>query len=267
MSDAGVPVGRRAFRLLLVFLTVSFYATVAPFGYALFAAFAWLPAREQGRRVRVVQGVVRWAFAGLHHWMRWVRFVDYDPRSLKGAVPDGPCVIVANHPSLTDTTAIVGSVPDVCTAVRSDLYRKFWLSPLLVGAGHFDAGGRGVWAISTMIDNAQKRLMEGFRVLVFPEGTRSPRGGPMRPFGRAPFEIASRANVRVVAILIEEEPAWLAPGDRLFGPPMYVAEKRLSVLEILSPADFSGDSRKMREYVEALYREALGLSAPAASAK
>ncbi len=251
---------QHAIRIAAASLSVCFYMLMAPAGYAAFFLFALLPSRKPERRARTLQAIVRRAFAGMHHWLRWVRVVDFDPRALP-PLPAGPCVLIANHPTLTDTTAILGAVPEVCTAVRADLYRKYWLRPLLGGAGHFDAGNGSLLGVQTLIEQAQGRLQSGFRVLVFPEGRRSPRGG-LRPFGRAAFEISCRARVPVVALKIREDPPWLASGDSLFGPPASLPVKQLDVLAILAPEDFSEDSRAMREYVEALYREALELAGP-----
>lgn len=256
MNQDGGSLAERWLRTVLVVFTVGLYSLLSPFGYAAFTLLALIPTRAPERRAHILQGIMRRAYCLMHHWMRWFYIVDFDPRKVAPRIPPGPCVVIANHPTLTDTTAVLAAVPRLSTAVRADIFRTPWMKPLLSNAGYFDAGGKGLTSTSTMMEAALAQLRSGFRVLVFPEGTRSPRGG-LGTFSRTAFEVACRAHVPVLALLISEEPAWLAPGDRLFRPPARLPVKNLSVLGIYEPEDFSGNSRTMRTYVQEQYRKAL----------
>jgi 1-acyl-sn-glycerol-3-phosphate acyltransferase len=257
MSRVGARRLERRLRTFLVVASVTFYTVMAPFGYAFFAALACIPSRFPARRAAALQTVVWRAFGLFHDWLRTVRILDFNPRQLRGELPSGTYMVVANHPTLTDATALLSTLPRMCTAVRTDLFKKPWLRPLLSAAHHFDAGPENPLGAEVVVKAAQERLEQGFRVLIFPEGTRSPRGG-LRRFGRSAFEAACRAHVPIVAVLIRETPGWLGKdGYPLFGPPAVLPVKRLEVLKILSPTDFSGDSRQIRDYIEAIYRERL----------
>lgn len=254
MSDAG---RRLAFgyRQVATVLTVALYSIFAPFGYAVFTTLSLVPTLDRDRRARRLQWVMRRAFAFMHHYLRVVRILDFNPRALHRQVPDGACVLIANHPTLTDVTAIMGAVENVCTAVKPQLYRQWWLHPLLAGARQFSATPNPL-AGDEMLNDAEQCLRDGFRVLIFPEGTRSPRGG-LHPFGRSAFELACRANIPVVAILIQNDPPWLAKGDSVLRAPEREPIKRLTVLKILEPRDFERNSRRMRDQAYALYAPAL----------
>lgn len=258
MNLTGTRRVQRWVRTSLIVFSVAIYTLLAPVGYALFALLVRIPTRVPERRARRLQAIVRAAFSGFHHWLRWLRIVDFDPRPLRSQLPDGPFVVIANHPTLTDATAVLSAIPDLTTAVRSDLFNKRSLRPLLAGSGYFDAGSENPLGSVSLLEQAVARLQQGFRVLIFPEGTRSDRAG-LRRFGRSAFEAASRARVPIVALLITEHPPYLAKGGRLFGPPSQLPVKRLKVLEIMDPSHFSEDTRALRDYVEASYREALGL--------
>jgi 1-acyl-sn-glycerol-3-phosphate acyltransferase len=155
--------------------------------------------------------------------------------------------------------AVLASIPRTCTAVRADLYDKFWLHPLLRGAGHFSAGFSNPLSGGSVVEASVERLAQGFRVLLFPEGTRSPAAGGLRRFGRTPFEVACRADVPVVALLIRENPPWLAKGAPLAAAKEVMSVKTVQLLKVLHPRDFFGDSRLVRDYVESAYRQALAL--------
>lgn len=246
-------------RTLLVIASVAFYAVMAPFGYAFFALLVRLPTRHPERRSRLLQHVVWRAFGLFHDWLRTARILDFDPRAARPQLPGGTFVVVANHPTLTDATALLATVPNLCTAVRSDIFHKPMLRPLLAACRNFDAGVDNPLGAESVVDASVQRLKEGQRVLIFPEGTRSPPTG-IRRFGRSAFEAAVRAQVPIVALLVEESPRWLSKGGLpLFGPPAVLPVKRLEVLRILNPADFSGDSRQIRDYIENLYRERLAV--------
>jgi 1-acyl-sn-glycerol-3-phosphate acyltransferase len=226
---------------------------------------ALLPTRDPLRRSHFLQGVMRRAFALMHHWLRWFRILDYDPRDIKGVIPDQPCVVVSNHPALDDVTTIMSAIPRVCTAVNRRTFHYWWLRPLLEQAGQFAGGVATILGSGTVLESAGKRLSQGFHVLVFPEAHRSPRG-MLRPFARGAFEIACRYGVKVVPILIRADPLWLARGDSLMLPTARLARKRVEVLKPLDPDDFDRDSRAMRDHTEAMYSRILGAPVDRAAA-
>jgi 1-acyl-sn-glycerol-3-phosphate acyltransferase len=182
----------------------------------------------------------------------------FDPRPARGLTPDGPFVVISNHPTLADGLSVMSAVPHVCTAVNRTTFNRWWLRPLLEGAGQFCGMAPNILGSGEVIERASERLRQGFNVLVFPEGGRSPRGG-LRTFARGAFEISCKTGVPLVPILFRADPLWLARGDSVFAPTAELPRKRLEVLETLDPSDFGGDSRAMRDYTEAMYRRLLGL--------
>ena len=248
---------KRCYRVAMACFSVAAYASFAPVGYLAFSALAWIPTRDPTRRAHRLQGIMRRAFAFMHHWLRWVRVLDYDPRKLVGTLPEGPCIVIANHPALDDVTTVMSTIPRLCTAVNGRTFNRRWLRPLLAGAGQFDGGIRNLLGSQRVLERASERLQQGFRVLVFPEGARSPRG-QLRPFARGAFEIACRVGVPVRPVLIRADPLWLTRGDSVLLPPAELPRKRVEVLDPLHPADFGGDSHSMRDYAEAMYSRLLG---------
>lgn len=249
---------RSVWRLFVVTLTLAIYFSLAPFGYAVFWVWSRLPTRAPLARARRVQGIVSRAFRLFHDFVRWCGLVDYDPRQNVGSPPQRPCVLVANHPSWVDTTALLGSVEGVVTTVKPSIFRRWWLHPLLSASRHFE-GGTGVDAVEPMIATALERLAEGFHVLVFPEGTRSPIGG-LHPFGRTAFEIARRADVPLVPVLIECRPVWLSKEAPIYPPPPQPPTMRVTFLPPIEARESS--SRTLRDMVRSDLSARLGLEAP-----
>jgi 1-acyl-sn-glycerol-3-phosphate acyltransferase len=258
MSHKDVPSIRRWLSFAILVATLFVYSLLAPFGYALLAVVSLFPTRDFKRRALFLQAIVRGAFRVCHAYLRRVGILDYRPTDVVPPDVDG-CVVIANHPTLTDAMALLASVPGACTAVRADLYEKFFLRPLLRGSGHFSAGFGHPLSGKSVVESSVERLAQGFRVLLFPEGTRSPVGGGLRRFGRSAFEVACRADVPVVALVIHESPPWLAKGSRIAAPKEVMSVKSVQLVKVVHPRDFFGDSRLMRDYVESAYRQALAL--------
>jgi 1-acyl-sn-glycerol-3-phosphate acyltransferase len=248
----------RLYRCVMATLTVLFYALMGPFGYTAFTLLSLAPTRDRVRRARRLQWVMSTAFAAMHHWLRWVRVMDFDPRPARSKFPEGPFIVISNHPTLADGLSIMSAVPHVCTAVNRTTFNRWWLRPLLEGAGQFCGMAPNILGSGEVIERATERLRQGFRVLVFPEAHRSPRG-ELRPFARGAFEIACKTGVPIVPVLMIADPLWLARGDSVLAPTAELPRKRLEVLETLDPGDFGNDSRAMRDYTEAMYRRLLGL--------
>jgi 1-acyl-sn-glycerol-3-phosphate acyltransferase len=249
---------RKVWRLLQLFIIVSAYAAIAPFGYGAFAILRLLPNRDPTRRARRLHAVLRFAFTALHDWLRAWSLVDYDPRRSAGQLPDRPCVLVANHPAMTDVTSTIATFRDVTTAVKPSLFRSWWLRPLLEGARFFEGAGDPLDA-GQVVDAGVARIREGFHVLVFPEGTRSPHHGLHR-FGRTAFEIACRADAPIVPIVITSNPVWLSKTRGLLTLPNEPPRVSLAALAPVFPAEHGFSSRRLRDVVEAHVRSRLGVT-------
>jgi 1-acyl-sn-glycerol-3-phosphate acyltransferase len=249
---------KRAWLLLRLLIVVAAYAAAAPFGYGAFAVLRLLPTRDPTRRAKRLQAVMRFAFTVLHRWLRAWNLLDFDPTRAVGQLPEGPAVLVANHPGMSDVTSTMATFRDLTTAVKPALYRRAWLRPLLEGARFFESADDPL-ETGDVIAAGVERIREGFHVLMFPEGTRSPDAGLHR-FGRAAFEIACRADVPVVPIVISCNPVWLSKSRGLFSPPERAPRLTLTALAPVFPRDFGFSSRKLRDVVEADVRSRLGVT-------
>jgi len=219
---------------------------------------AWLvlpvvAALSRDRR-RACQRVVARAFRLFHGYMRGLRLVNVRvigrlPEDLEGR----PVVFIANHTTLVDVTAIFSRVPDLCCIAKATYASNPFVGRLLSLCGFIDAGSGGA-----TVTEATRRLEEGFRVLVFPEGSRSPEGS-LHPFHRGAFEIACRANVPLVPLVLRCNPSALRRGQRFWAHPDECAQLTIEIDGAIEPAKFAHKSRRMRQAVEDHYRSRLSL--------
>jgi 1-acyl-sn-glycerol-3-phosphate acyltransferase len=212
------------------------------------------PERERRRRCRAW---VRWGFGVFHGYMRLMGLTDYDPRRVEIELPEGPCVVIANHPTLVDVTAIVSVLGDLAVVVKGDHWRS-GVGRLLALCGHIrggrDVDGGGALEAASVAVQALERLRDGQSVLIFPEGTRSPRDG-LQPFQRGAFEIARRAGVPVVALFVTADPPWLMKHQRWFEVPDRMNSMRVRRLDAAPPATEGRSSRELAAAYQAVYQE------------
>jgi 1-acyl-sn-glycerol-3-phosphate acyltransferase len=206
---------------------------------------------NRARRYRACQRVVRASFRLFHGYMRVLTLVD---AQVVGTIPrrsgGGPVVLVSNHTTLVDTTAIICAYPHTCALAKAPYTGSVVVGPLLRLVGHISTG-TGRW-LSTAIE----RLRDGFDILVFPEGTRSPPKG-LGPFHRGAFEIACRADVPVVLLLSSCEPSALTKERAFWDQPDQVAVLSIRPTLLLEPRDFGMDSRALMFHVEEVYTQAI----------
>lgn len=166
-----------------------------------------------------------------------------------GDVPTSqPCVLIANHPSLCDVTSIASLFPNVVAVARPSLANVGPVRWLVRAIGFVPVGVH-------MLEIAQQRLADGFDLLIFPEGTRSPFGGGLREFHRGAFEIAARANVPIILLKLTCVPPALGKGLPIWKHPDHQA---VLTVEPFGAVPASKDSRKLCREIERRYRDILG---------
>jgi 1-acyl-sn-glycerol-3-phosphate acyltransferase len=198
--------------------------------------------RPPPERIRRCQDVVGVGFRLFLGCMRTLRTLVFRPRTVELDLPEGPFVMIANHPTLIDVTAIMAVAPRICCVAKTELFDSVLVGPLLRACGHIEGGGGSLADGAMVIEQAEARLAQGHPVLIFPEGTRSPAGG-LRRFKPGAFEIALRAGVPIVPLLLTCEPPTLGKGLAWYALPKKTAIFDLRQLPSVQPEALSGDAR------------------------
>ena len=141
-------------------------------------------------------------------------------------VPDGGCVLVANHTQWADPvlvgTALGNQYPLVAMA-KKELFQIKLLGPLISALGAFpvDRGTADIGAIKTSL----KAVKEGKKLLIFTEGGTKHKAGNEAKVGAA--MIAARTGAPIVPIYISENKKFRSKVYVVFGD-AYIPEKTKS---------------------------------------
>ncbi|SES00217.1 1-acyl-sn-glycerol-3-phosphate acyltransferase [Vreelandella subterranea] len=143
----------------------------------------------------------------LMFWFRIACGVRYD---IQGAhhLPDGPCVIQANHQSEWETVFLQVMKPPVCTVLKRELLRLpiFGWGLRLLHPISLDRS-KPARAIKQVLGQGVERLNTGLSVLIFPEGTRV-EPGERRRYNKSGSVVACRAGVPVLPVAHNAGERW-----------------------------------------------------------
>lgn len=125
----------------------------------------------------------------------------------------GPLLIVANHPSLLDTPSLLSMMPEVDLIVEASWAEKPIVRAAISACAYLrnDSGPE-------MVRQSVARLRAGRRLVIFPEGSRSPAGG-LHPFHRGAARIALQSGCDILPVVIRCAPPVGTKGGRWYDVP------------------------------------------------
>lgn len=195
------------------------------------------------------------------NYMRIMGLIEFNPPPLPDDFnPSMPCVVIANHPSLIDVLLISTVIPKLKFVVKASWYQSKWIYPLLrlsnyiPSTDYTQANSMQTDTLDTMVSV----LKCGESLLIFPEGSRSPRHG-LRRFRRGACEAAIRAEVPILPILISVEPPMLLKNQAWYELPPTKGKFTFEFLPMIFTKDRNLDAKQLNQELYNLYRNRLRL--------
>ncbi|UYG00097.1 MULTISPECIES: lysophospholipid acyltransferase family protein [unclassified Halomonas] len=184
-------------------------------------------------------------------WFQCVCDVRYDIQG-REHIPDGPCVIQANHQSEWETVFLQVMKPPVCTVLKQELLRIpifGWALRLLRPIG-LDRS-KPARAMKQVLTQGVARLQGGLSVLIFPEGTRVDPGRRKR-YNKSGTVVACRAGVPVLPVAHNAGERW--PGRHWVKQP---GELRVRIGEPIETAGRTPDEvlAEVERWIESTLEE------------
>ncbi|USD38997.1 MULTISPECIES: 1-acyl-sn-glycerol-3-phosphate acyltransferase [Ferrimonas] len=164
-------------------------------GIGLFPLLSLLPGAP-AQKQRRAQRCVHWLFRFFVRFMEllWVTRVVIDqPQRLQQAKG---MVIIANHPCLLDVVVLISAIPHTNCIVKQSLLRNPFMRWVIKAAGYIAND-----CPDDVVRLSRQKLQQGDNIIVFPEGTRTTPGAPIKmQRGAARIVLGSRATVLPITL-------------------------------------------------------------------
>jgi len=158
-------------------------------------------------------------------------------------------LVICNHPSLLDVLIIISRLENIQCVVKN----KLWLNPvvnsIITAAGYI----RNDMHPQDFLECCQQQLRQGENIIIFPEGTRTTPGEPVKVLrGLGNLALAAQADIQ--ALTLDCNPILLPKGRRWYKIPPKRAVFQLQAGRMFLSADYQNDApRSIR--VRALMRD------------
>lgn len=213
--------------------------------------------RDVARR-RIQRGMRR--MFQLFMWlMRALGILTWEVRGLEHLRTPGR-LIAPNHPTLIDVVLLGSQLPEVDCIVKQGLWRNPFLRWPVAWASYIPNSED-----ERLIQACAASLRRGHSLLVFPEGTRTVPGHPLR-LQRGAAHIALAADAKVVPVSISCDPPTLFKGHPWYRVPQRRFHLRVVAGEPIEAAAFrrAGESesraaRRLTQWLLAYYTHELNV--------
>lgn len=154
-------------------------------------------------RRRRCQRMIQLSFRGFVGTLRLLGVADVRFSGEQRLTGDKPMLVLANHPTLLDVVILISRMPQADCVVKQALWRNLFMGGVVRAAGYVSNSSP-----QQVVDDCSQ-LLGGERALVlFPEGTRSVPGQPLR-FQRGAARVALKSKVPIVPVTVSCDPPTL----------------------------------------------------------
>jgi len=136
--------------------------------------------------------------------------VRVEVRGLSKLDPDAAYVFVPNHRSHFDIAALIAALPGARFAAKKELFDDPGLGPPMRALGMIPIDRDDPPAARRALDDAAARGGRTISVVMFPEGTRAPKGETL-PFKSGAFVLSIQAGVPVVPVALHNTAEVMPP--------------------------------------------------------
>jgi len=181
---------------------------------------------HRASRQRAVTTVIHWFFRALVAALQRAGVMELDVAGMQTLRDGKPAIVVANHPTYLDVVVLLSLTPRACCVVKN----AHWSNPCLWGivraaeyVSNADPTG--------FVEDCARQLANGYSMIIFPEGSRSPEPNRLHAFSRGFAHTALEAGVPVLPVLIHCDPPAFARQMRWYHVPDRSFRMTINVLE------------------------------------
>ncbi|WP_414716453.1 lysophospholipid acyltransferase family protein [Tatumella sp. UBA2305] len=157
--------------------------------------------KEGQARRQLARRSISWCFRVFMKTMKIVGIMDYRFINTDWLKNDRSCLVIANHPSLIDYVMLASVMPDTDCLVKSALQQNFFVKGVIKAADYLINSQSEV-----LLPTCSERFSAGETLILFPEGTRTVYGQPIKlQRGAANIAVRCQADIRLVTISCTEQ--------------------------------------------------------------
>lgn len=175
-------------------------------------------------------------------------FVKKEVRNPYGETFEKPAILIANHTSFLDSLVLGMVNPHIVFLVNDWVYNSPVFGKAIQLAGFYPVSE----GVDKSIDPLEKKVKEGFSLMVFPEGTRSDTNEVQR-FHKGAFFLAERLQLDIIPVYVHGNAEVLPKGDHIIydGHIITTIGKRIKQNDIKYGATYSERTKKISKYFKA----------------
>jgi 1-acyl-sn-glycerol-3-phosphate acyltransferase len=196
----------------------------------LFTPLRYLPGGEPLRNRRS-QALIQRFFSLLIGVLCKLGVMELELRNANKLSECGNLLVFANHPSYLDVVVMLSLMPRSSCVVNSRLWRSPFYGGVVRSAGYIRNDSP-----ETLVDDCVAVLDKGEPLIIFPEGTRSVPGQPLR-MQRGAAHIVLRSRRDILPVVLSCNPPTLTKGSPWWRIPPRAFRITLDVRPPLKAAD------------------------------
>jgi 1-acyl-sn-glycerol-3-phosphate acyltransferase len=211
--------------------------------------------RDRQLRTKVARNLIRYAFRGFVELMRGLGVLRYEIKGLEKLERNG-LLILANHPTLIDTVFLMAFVKGADCIVKSGLWNNPFTNGPVRAAGYIKNENG-----PELVEQCITSIKTGNNLIIFPEGTRTPRDGTIC-FKRGAANIAVRGEHRVTPVTIGCMPLTLGKGEKWWKvpprSPRFIIEVKddIDIQPFIAATDSDAlAARRLTDYLQNFFAE------------
>jgi len=191
----------------------------------------YLLVRAPLRRQVVARKIIAATFKAFMWVGRGIGIFTFRVTGLENKLAEGRLLILANHPTLIDVVLLLSVLPQVDCVVKDAVIKNPVMRAEVKTANYISNHEP-----ANLLSDCVARLESGANLLLFPEGTRTRTGRPLR-FKLGAAEVAIRAGAQILPVIIDCQPRFLAKHDSWYRIQPARPHFEVSVLPVTPIAD------------------------------
>jgi 1-acyl-sn-glycerol-3-phosphate acyltransferase len=173
--------------------------------------------RDRAKRTEFAQATVHAIWRFYVKVMVAIGVLTYEVHGAELLRQDRGTLVIANHPSLLDIVFIMSLMEHTQCVVKAGVWNNPFMRGAVTAANYIPNTGDP----EKLLDDCVAALQAGSNLVIFPEGSRTPRGGKRKiQRGFAHIAMRSKAPLRLVTVrcdpptLLKGEPWYSIPARR-----------------------------------------------------